>query len=308
MTQRILLFGADGQLGRELRRQLQAAGELVPMTRALLDLRRHEAIGPCITASRAAIVVNAAGFTAVDRAERAREEAFALNAKAVAVMARACRATGALFVHFSSDYVFDGQGGAPYPESAPAAPLNVYGVSKLRGDLAVVESGCRHLVLRTGGVYSLHGRNFLRAILAQARAGQALRVVDEQRAAPTPAWLLAALSAQLIGRSEAGAIAPGLFNLTCTGSCSWYEFALAVFDYLDAHPECRRRFGVGARPAIVAISSKAYRSAAPRPVDTRLALDRILAAGLQPPHWRDALALTLADRRQPRQQGTACWM
>ena len=292
---RILLIGASGQLGHELHRALQALGEVLAPSHATLDLRDTATLRARLGALRPDAVVNAAAFTAVDQAESNADQAMEVNAAAVAVMARTCRELDALLVHYSTDYVFDGAGGAPYDELAPAAPVNVYGRSKLAGDQAVLDSGCRHLLLRISWLYSLRRRNFMRAVIAQARSGGALRVVADQRSAPTPAWLVADISAHLVDRIRSGdpRAATGLLNLSCTGDCSWHDFAEAIFAHLGGQPALMRAFGIDALPRIAPVGSADYRTAARRPLDTRLALDRLLATGLRPAHWRDALGLTL---------------
>lgn len=292
---RILLIGARGQLGHELKRSLQALGEIIAPDRSRLELRDIPALHATIGALRPDVVVNAAAFTGVDQAESNPEEAMAVNAAAVGAMAGACRALDALLVHYSTDYVFDGLGGAPYDESATPTPINVYGRTKLAGDRALLDSGCRHLLLRISWLYSLRRRNFVQAVIAQARAGKGLRVVADQRSAPTPAWLVADLSAHLVDRIVNGdPRAPaGLLNVSCSGECSWHEFAQAIFAHLGRHPELMRSFGVDAVPRIEAIASSQFHTAAPRPLDTRLALDRLRATGLHATSWRAALDFTL---------------
>lgn len=292
---RILLTGASGQLGWELRRALLPLGEVHAPSHAALDLRDTAELRAHIAALQPDAVVNAAAFTAVDRAESNAAEAMAVNATAVAVMAAACAEIDALLVHYSTDYVFDGAGGAPYDEDAVVSPVNAYGRAKLAGDLALLESGCRHLLLRISWLYSLRRRNFVRAVIAQARAGDSLRVVGDQRSAPTPAWLVADITAHLVDRLRQGdrAATEGLLNLSCAGDCSWHEFALAIFGHLGRHPSLMRKLGIGSIPRIDPISSAQYHTAAQRPLDTRLALERLQATGLHPAHWRDALGFTL---------------
>lgn len=304
---RILLIGASGQLGHELNRSLQALGEIIAPDRASLELRDIPTLHSTIRALRPDVVVNAAAFTAVDLAESNAEEAMAVNATAVGAMADACKERGTLLVHYSTDYVFDGLGGAPYDESALPSPVNVYGRTKLAGDRALLESGCRHLLLRISWLYSLRRRNFVRAVIAQARAGKSLRVVSDQRSAPTPAWLVADLSAHLVDRIlHGGPDAPtGLLNLSCSGDCTWHDFAQAIFSHLALHPDLMRSFGIDAVPTIEPISSGQYPTAARRPLDTRLALDRLLATGLYATHWRSALDFTLGTLLPPGEAARA---
>ena len=292
---RILLTGASGQLGWELRRALLPLGEVHAPSHAALDLRDTVGLRAHIAALRPDTVVNAAAFTAVDQAESNAEEAMAVNATAVGAMAAACRELDALLVHYSTDYVFDGATGAPYDEQAEPAPANVYGHTKLAGDRALLDSGCRHLLLRISWLYSLRRRNFVRAVIAQARAGNALRVVGDQRSAPTPAWLIADITAHLVDRIRRGdrGASTGLLNLSCSGDCTWHELALAIFSHLGRHPALMRNLGIASIPRIEPVTSGEYPTVAPRPLDTRLALGRLLAAGLHPASWRDALDLTL---------------
>ena len=291
---RILLIGANGQLGWELRRALQPLGEVLTPSHAALDLRETAALRAHIGALRPDVVVNAAAFTAVDQAESNSDEAMAVNATAVGTMAAACRELDALLVHYSTDYVFDGAGGAPYDEQAKAAPINAYGHSKLAGDRALLDSGCRHLLLRISWLYSLRRRNFVRAVIAQARAGSDLRIVGDQRSSPTPAWLVADISAHLVDRiRQGGNASPGLLNLCCAGNCTWHDFALALFSHLGRHPALMRNLGITSIPRIEPVSSGEYRSVARRPLDTRLALGRLRDAELYPANWHDALELTL---------------
>jgi dTDP-4-dehydrorhamnose reductase len=292
---RILLIGASGQLGHELHRALQSLGEILAPARSRLDLRDVPALHATIGALRPDIVVNAAAFTGVDLAESNPDEAMAVNATAVGAIAKACRERDALMVHYSTDYVFDGLGGAPYDESATPSPVNVYGHTKLAGDRLLLASGCRHLLLRISWLYSLRRRNFMQAVIAQARAGKVLRVVSDQRSAPTPAWLVADISAHLVDRILRGEPrAPtGLLNLSCSGECTWHDFAQAIFAHLALHPDLMRSLGLDAIPRIESISSGQYQSPARRPYDTRLALGRLLATGLHPTNWRAALEFTL---------------
>ncbi len=292
---RILLIGASGQLGHELHRALQALGEVLAPGRAKLDLRDTAALGASIVALRPDVVVNAAAFTGVDQAESNPDEAMAVNGTAVGAIAAACRALDALLVHYSTDYVFDGIDGAPYDEFAPASPVNAYGHSKLAGDRALADSGCRHLLLRISWLYSLRRRNFMQAVIAQARDGKALRVVGDQRSAPTPAWLVADISAHLVDRITRGDgnAVTGILNVSSAGDCTWHDFAKAIFGHLERHPDLMHRLGIASVPRIEPIGSGQYHSAARRPLDTRLALDRLLATGLRPANWRDALEYTL---------------
>lgn len=203
---KILLTGANGQLGSELARRLPALGELTAADRAALDLAKVEAIRRALREAKPQLVVNCAAYTAVDRAESEPTLAHAVNAVAPAVLAEEARRLGALLVHYSTDYVFDGEKGAPYVEEDPCNPLNVYGRTKLAGEEAVRGSGCRHLVLRASWVYAPRGRNFVRAILRKARAGEPLRVVDDQTGVPTSAAFLAEATMRALAAGGEGLI------------------------------------------------------------------------------------------------------
>ncbi|MDW8468761.1 MAG: dTDP-4-dehydrorhamnose reductase [Burkholderiales bacterium] len=245
---KILLTGANGQLGSELARRLPALGELTAADRAALDLAKVEAIRRALREAKPQLVVNCAAYTAVDRAESEPTLAHAVNAVAPAVLAEEARRLGALLVHYSTDYVFDGEKGAPYVEEDPCNPLNVYGRTKLAGEEAVRGSGCRHLVLRASWVYAPRGRNFVRAILRKARAGEPLRVVDDQTGVPTSAAFLAEATMRALAAGG-----EGLYHLAPTGATTWYGFACAIVERL------------GLEVAVTPIRTEDYPTAARRP-------------------------------------------
>ncbi|MEW5864655.1 MAG: dTDP-4-dehydrorhamnose reductase [Pseudomonadota bacterium] len=270
---RILLTGAGGQLGRELARRLPALGELVATDRAALDLSDPDAIRRTVRAARPQVIVNAAAYTAVDRAEAEPEAAHAVNATAPAVLAEEARRLGALLVHYSTDYVFDGEKRAPYVEDDPPNPLNVYGRTKLAGEQALRASGARHLILRTSWVYAPHGRNFLLAIARRARAGEPLRVVDDQTGVPTSAAFLAEASVRILAAAER---AEGLYHLAPAGSTTWCGFARAIVARL------------GLEVAVTPISTAEYPAAARRPAYSVLDSSRARAAfDLPAMDWRE---------------------
>lgn len=230
---RILLTGAAGQLGRHLAGPLARLGPVVPVARSggvvpgarACDLADTTAVDALLDAERPQVVVNTAAWTDVDGAESRRARTMIMNRDLPARLAAWCARHHALLVHYSSDYVFDGSGRRPWRESDPTGPLNVYGESKLAGERAVSESGCRHLVLRTSWVYSRLPGNFLSAILDRARAGQPLQVVADQVGAPTWAASLAAATVHALAELDAGRGEPGLYHVACRGAWSWYEFA-----------------------------------------------------------------------------------
>ena len=278
---RILLTGKGGQLGAELARALAPLGEVVALGRAELDLRDPGSVRGTVRGAKPALIVNAAAYTAVDRAESERDAAFAVNAAAVGVLAAEAKTLGALLVHFSTDYVFDGEKPAPYTEDDPPRPLGVYGASKLAGERAIAESGCRHLVFRTSWVYSPRGRNFLRAILAAAREGRELRVVDDQRGAPTPAHAIAEAVARALADARL-ADKSGLYHLSMAGATTWHGFAAAILE------------AAGLKAPIAAIRSEDYPAQARRPKNSLLDNAKLRRAfGIALPDWREGLAAVM---------------
>jgi dTDP-4-dehydrorhamnose reductase len=294
---RILLLGADGQLGTELRRSLAAQGELVAATLSgtldgvaceTADFSLPDTLPALLGRVAPDIVVNAAAYTAVDRAEQEVELVFRINAEAPDVLAATCASRGAMFVHYSTDYVFDGQGTRPYREDDTTSPLGVYGASKLAGEIAVLSSGARHMVFRTAWVYAAHSHNFLRTMLRAGAQRDTLRVVADQVGTPTPAALLADVTAEAL-RVDAAAPS-GLWHLTPTGQASWHGFAEAIFDGAVAR-------GLIARaPKVEAITTADYPTPAARPAYSVLdcgALQRDF--GIVLPDWREGLSATLDE-------------
>ncbi|MFZ5606887.1 MAG: dTDP-4-dehydrorhamnose reductase [Pseudomonadota bacterium] len=295
---RVLLLGGNGQVGRELRRTLPALGEVTVATRdgAGADMAADFDAPPALQAlvQRLApdVVVNAAAYTAVDRAESEPEAAFRVNAEAPAALARACAVTGALLLHYSTDYVFDGGNARPYREDDPAAPLGVYGASKWAGEEAIRAGGARHAILRTAWVYAAHGRNFLRTMLQLAAEREELRVVADQIGAPTPAAWIAEATAHILRR---GVPASGTWHLTAAGETSWHGFAEAIMAEALAA-------GLLARcPRVLPITSADYPTPARRPAYSVLDIARLRADfGLAPPDWRDGLRATVRELAQAR--------
>jgi dTDP-4-dehydrorhamnose reductase len=222
---RILLTGRNGQVGWELERTLAPFGEVIALDRKQLDLADEASISRATRAAAPNVIVNAAAYTAVDRAESEPALASAVNGIAPGILAEEARRSDALLVHYSTDYVFDGEKGAPYREDDPPGPAGVYGRSKLEGEQAIQASGCRHLILRTGWVYAARGNNFVRTVLKLARERGELRVVGDQTGSPTSAHELAAATATLLAQ---GPPADGIYHLSAAGETSWYDYALAV--------------------------------------------------------------------------------
>ena len=280
---RILLTGSKGQIGSALVRTLAPLGDVIAVDRAGLDLLDADAIRRNIKELKPAIIVNAAAYTAVDRAEIEREAAFSVNATAVRVLAEEARKLDALLVHFSTDYVFDGEKSAPYVESDAPAPLNAYGQSKLEGERAIAASGCRHFIFRTSWVYGPLGRNFLHAILAAAKVKPELRVVDDQRGAPTSSGAIAGAIARVLANPELSRKASGLYHLSAGGETTWHGFATAILE------------ATGLNTPVVAIRSDEYPVAARRPKNSLLDNSKIGATfGVALSDWRQGLAAVLA--------------
>ena len=290
---KLLLLGGNGQVGRELRRSLAPLGELVVATReggagdAAADFDAPESLAALVAGSAPDVVVNAAAYTAVDQAETDREAAFRVNAEAPAALARACAGRGALLVHYSTDYVFDGNATRPYREDDRTAPLGVYGESKLAGEEAIRASGARHAILRTAWVYASHGRNFLLTMLRLANERDELRVVADQIGAPTPAAWIADATADLIRR---GVAESGTWHLVTSGQVSWHGFASAIME--DAHA-----LGLLERmPTVVPITTAEFPTPARRPAYSVLDTTRLHDDfGIVPPAWRDELRATLRE-------------
>lgn len=288
---KLLLLGGNGQVGRELRRVLPALCDLVVGTRdgadadVAADFDVPESLAGLVHRIAPDVVVNAAAYTAVDRAEDEPVAAFRANAEAPAALARGCAETGALLVHYSTDYVFDGSGMRPYHEGDATAPLGVYGASKLAGEEAIRASGARHAILRTAWVYSAHGRNFLRTMLRLAAERDELRVVADQIGAPTPAGWIADATGQLLRH---GLAASGTWHLVAAGETSWHGFADAIMDEAQA---------VGLlphRPRVLPIATADYPTPARRPAYSVLDTTKLQREfGFVPPDWRDGLRTTL---------------
>jgi dTDP-4-dehydrorhamnose reductase len=271
---KILLLGRNGQIGRELTGTLAPLGELTALGRETLDLADTSRIRGVLHAASPDVIVNAAAYTAVDRAESERDLAFAVNAMAAGVLAEQAKRLGALLVHYSTDYVFDGAKAAPYVEDDAPRPLNAYGESKLAGEQAIRGSGCRHLILRTSWVYGPHGHNFMRTILRAASERPELRVVDDQVGAPTSSFAIARATAQIL---EGGL--EGLYHMSAAGSTSWFGFARAILAR------------AGMRTPVLPIKTGQYPAAARRPLNSLLDSSRLRAAcGVALASWEEGLA------------------
>jgi len=282
----ILLTGAAGQLGFELQRSLAPYRNVVALGRRELDVSDAGAIAETVRSRRPQLIVNAAAYTAVDRAETDAAAAHAVNAIAPAVLAGEARRLGATLIHFSTDYVFDGSAATPYNEQSTPHPISVYGRSKLDGEQAIAASGCAHLIFRTSWVYGERGGNFLLTMQRLARERDELRVVDDQIGVPNWSRDLAAAVAKVVAGGAASlAERSGLYHLSATGPTSWFGFARAIV-------------GDVARPRMVPITTAEYPTPARRPAYGVLATAKFEQTfGFALGDWREALERCLAAQR-----------
>ena len=296
---RVLVTGARGQVGTELVRALSGRAEVIAHDRSTLDLADAAQVRAKVREARPEVIVNAAAYTAVDRAESDAAAAHAVNAAAPRVLAHEARALDALLVHFSTDYVFDGAKREPYVETDPTAPLGVYGRTKLEGEQGVSESGCAHLTLRTSWVYGPHGKNFMLTMLRLARERTELRVVDDQRGTPNTSLQLARFVVHVLARGEepvnAAAIdrakrASGIYHASSAGAVTWRGFAEAIF-------AGRARLDAAFRaPRVVPITSAEYPTPARRPANSVLSAQRFATVfGIALPSWQENLGEALAE-------------
>lgn len=297
LDRKILIFGRDGQVGWELRHKLACLGQVLAVGTPEVDFVRPDSIRAIIRAYEPALIVNAAAYTAVDKAEANEDLAAAINATAPGVIAEEAKRLGALLVHYSTDYVFDGTKRGAWVETDTPNPLGVYGKSKLAGDQAIEASGCDHLIFRTSWVYGARGQNFLLTMLRLGKVRPEIRVVDDQIGSPTSseciaqatadvlAQLITAEGFQIQGRS-------GVYNLSCEGEASWFRFAEAIFRKTSA------ALGAAA-PKVVPIPSSEYPTPAKRPANSRLSGLRLFETfKVRLPGWEQALDLVIETLRE----------
>ncbi|HEX3942129.1 MAG TPA: dTDP-4-dehydrorhamnose reductase [Acidobacteriaceae bacterium] len=299
---RVLVTGKDGQVGRELAALPHTEFEMVMAGRGDCDLAREESIRSLVRRVAPDAIVNAAAYTAVDKAETEQDLCFAVNATAPGALAEEAARLGALLIHYSTDYVFDGTKGGPYVESDPVAPLNTYGASKEAGERAVAAANGRFLVLRTSWVYGSHGKNFLSTMLRLAQERPEIRVVDDQIGAPTSAGAIARATARLLRQYAlpSTSVPSGIYHMTAGGSTSWCGFARAIFEARSAGANPQAVNPRILNPRVVAITSEEYPTPAKRPKNSRLSNDRFnLFFGFHMPQWQEQMAEVVAAVRQP---------
>ncbi len=302
---KLLLLGCGGQVGWELQRSLAPLGEVVALdfdTPGFLDgadgvpkgadFSQPELLRPLVKALRPDVIVNAAAHTAVDKAEREPALARAINATAAGVLAQEAKALGALLVHYSTDYVFDGSGDQARAEDAPTGPLSVYGQTKLEGEELIRASGCLHLILRTSWVYAARGGNFAKTMLRLAAERETLNVIDDQIGAPTGADLLADISAHALQKIRVTPALGGTYHCAAAGATSWFGYAQWVIESARAAGQTIKVAPQALRP----ILTSAYPTPAQRPLNSRLDTHKLQAAfGLHLPPWQQGVARLLTE-------------
>ena len=299
---KILLLGKNGQVGWELQRALAPLGAMVALDRAGADGLRgdlEDLDGLARTVRKLApdVVVNAAAYTAVDKAETDVARAQCINAEAPGVLAAAAAEVGALLVHYSTDYVFDGSGEKPWREDSPTGPLSVYGRTKLAGEDAIRASACRHLIFRTSWVHAARGGNFARTMLRLAAERERLTVIADQIGAPTGADLIGDVSAHAIAQTLAQPDKAGLYHLAAAGCTSWFGYAQHLLQQAENRPAANTL----ALRQLQAITTGDYPTAARRPHNSRLDTSKLRTAfGLHLPPWQEGIERLLAERtKQP---------
>ena len=287
---KILLTGKNGQVGFELERTLAVLGDVTAVDVEDCNLADEAAVRALVMQLKPDVIVNPAAYTAVDNAEKNSELAFAINGRAPGVLGETAKALGALVIHFSTDYVFDGSKASPYVETDATGPLGVYGASKLAGEQALAASGAAHVILRTSWVVGAHGANFAKTMLRLAKERETLNVVADQFGAPTTAALLADVTAHLVRNRDFAAQHSGVYHCVNAGETNWCDYAKFVLDFAQ-------RAGVALKAGpdnIVAIPSSAYPTPAKRPTNSRLDTSKFRSTfGLQLPPWQHSLTHTL---------------
>jgi dTDP-4-dehydrorhamnose reductase len=289
---RILVFGRNGQVGWELRHKLACLGQVTAVDYPEIDFSKPDSIRAAMRTVQPAVIINAAAYTAVDRAESEPELAMAINGTGPGVIAEEAKRLGSLLVHYSTDYVFDGTKHGTYVETDAPNPVNVYGKTKLEGDEAIQAVGGEFLILRTSWVYGARGSNFLLTMLRLARERSELQIVDDQIGAPTSseciAQATAGILAQLLAPAGTGLDGrSGIYNLTSTGETSWFGFAKALLSQSAA------TYSISV-PNLIPIKTSEYPRPATRPFNSRLSCQRLAQTfGINMPSWEDALSLVL---------------
>lgn len=291
---KILVTGVTGQIGFELVRTLQGLGEVIAVDRTTFDLTKPDQMRDVVRAIRPTVIVNAAAYTAVDEAQSKPGLAMQINGQAPGVLAEEAKRLGSALIHYSTDYIFNGEKDSPYVEEDFADPKNFYGISKLAGEQAITGTGVHHLILRTSWVYGMRGKNFLLTMLRLGRERDQIQVVIDQIGAPTWSNTIAVMTAHIVSQALSAVDVrqwwqdrSGIYHLTAAGSTSWHGFAEAIF----AAAALKRT------PTILPISVSEYPTSTKRPVNSRLSNDKLERVfGLHLPHWNHALNMCIQTR------------
>ena len=290
---KILLLGSSGQLGKELERQLPAVGSVTALTRSALDITNHQEVWEAVKLYQPDIIINAAAYTAVDRAEAEVEYAHAVNADAVENLAQIAKTERLLLIHYSTDYVFDGAKSGPYIETDPTNPINVYGASKLAGEKAISETNCKYLIFRTSWVIGRDGKNFAKTILRLASEQDAIKIVKDQIGVPTSPSLISKVTLDAIRAIKKGIDWPyGTFNLTPEGISNWHEIAATLIDYAE-----KQEIPLKTQVAnIQAITTAEYPKAAKRPLNSVLDTQKLqMHLSFDLPYWEEDFLGVIED-------------
>lgn len=286
---KMLITGGSGQVGFELKRQFSLLGVILAPTRQELDLNNAQAVAAYLAEHSPALILNAAAYTAVDKAQEAPGLARRLNTELPAQLAEYAAHNGATLIHYSTDYVYSGDGDMPWQEDSDTGPLCVYGQTKLEGDQAIQASGCEHVIFRTSWVYAARGKNFLNTMLRLGRERDALKVVNDQVGVPTPARLISQVTLLAIERR----MPTGLYHLAPRGEVTWHGFANTIFDIAKGLGEPLK---ITARN-VAGIPTAEYPTPATRPLNSRIDVSKLeRALGTKLPDWKTQLALTLEER------------
>jgi len=290
---KILLIGSNGQLGRELERQLSSVGNVAAFPRSALDITNHRAVRDAVLAIHPNIIVNAAAFTAVDKAETDSERANSVNAEAVANLVQIAQKEGAWLIHYSTDYVFDGSKPTPYIETDAPNPINVYGASKLAGETAIAAADCQHLIFRTSWVIGKDGNNFAKTILRLAAERNSLKVISDQLGVPTSPSLISKITIDAIRAIKQDKAWPqGIYHLAPQGVSSWHEIAKTLIVYAE-----QQRVQLSTQVEnIQAITTAEYPTAAKRPLNSQLGTHKLRAQlSFDLPNWKDDVLAVASD-------------
>lgn len=289
---RVLLLGSNGQLGTELRALLEGQCELHALTREKADFSQPEQLRGIVASLRPTVILNAAAYTAVDKAESEPELAGLVNTTSPAVLAEEAARYGGLLVHYSTDYVFDGSKSSPWVEDDPTGPVNVYGSTKLAGEQAIAAAGGSYLIFRTSWVFAPHGKNFLLTILRLARERDRLTIVADQHGAPTSALAIARATLQVLeSRVDSPSPRSGVYHMTCAGETTWQGFSQAIVEEAAAADLLG-----GKHPEVAPISSADYPTPAKRPVNSVMDNGKLSRDfGVTLPHWREALGEAILE-------------